>query len=113
MAAGRRCWEEILALYPDADLYSTVEFVPSAQRSFLGGRGVTTSFIQHLPGARRHYRSYLPLMPLAVEQFDLGRYDLIISSSSAVAKGVLTGPDQVHVSYVHTPPRYVWDLQHQ
>lgn len=110
---GEKVLEEILALYPDADLYSTVEFVPSAQRSFLGGREVTTSFIQHLPGARRHYRSYLPLMPLAVEQFDLGRYDLIISSSSAVAKGVLTGPDQVHVSYVHTPPRYVWDLQHQ
>ena len=110
---GEKVLEEVLALYPDADLYSTVEFVPSAQRSFLGGREVTTSFIQHLPGARRHYRSYLPLMPLAVEQFDLSRYDLIISSSSAVAKGVLTGPDQVHVSYVHTPPRYVWDLQHQ
>ena len=110
---GEKVLEEILALYPDADLYSTVEFVPSAQRSFLGGREVATSFIQHLPGARHHYRSYLPLMPLAVEQFDLSRYDLIVSSSSAVAKGVLTGPDQVHVSYVHTPPRYVWDLQHQ
>ena len=63
---GEKVLEEILTLYPDADLYSTVEFVPSEQRGFLGGREVTTSFIQHLPGARHYYRSYLPLMPFAV-----------------------------------------------
>jgi len=66
-----------------------------------------------LPKARSKYRSYLPLMPLAIEQFDLSSYDLVISSSHAVAKGVLTGPDQLHISYVHSPIRYAWNLQHQ
>ncbi len=65
-----------------------------------------------MPFMRKHHRSFLPLMPLAIEQFDLSSYDLIISSNYAVAKGVLTGPDQVHVSYVHSPMRYAWDLQH-
>ncbi|GAA3319087.1 hypothetical protein GCM10020331_024510 [Ectobacillus funiculus] len=62
---------------------------------------------------KKKYRNYLPLMPLAVEQFDLSQYDVIISSSHAVAKGVITGPDQLHISYVHSPIRYAWDLQHQ
>jgi glycosyltransferase involved in cell wall biosynthesis len=74
---------------------------------------VTTSFIQNMPFARKKYRTYLPLMPLAVEQFDLSSYDLVISSSHAVAKGVITGPNQKHISYVHSPMRYAWDLQHQ
>ncbi|MDO7786854.1 glycosyltransferase family 4 protein [Desulforamulus aquiferis] len=74
---------------------------------------VQTSVIQKLPFAKRKYRSYLPLMPLAIEQFDLSAYDVIISSSHAVAKGVLTNPNQVHISYVHSPIRYAWDLQHQ
>jgi hypothetical protein len=64
-------------------------------------------------GIRKHYTSYLPLLMLAVEQIDLSGYDLVISSSHAVAKGVITGPDQIHVSYVHSPMRYAWDLQHQ
>src|SRR5690606_6088354 len=71
------------------------------------------SFIKHLPGTAQHFRSYLLLMPLAVEQFDLSSYELVISSNHAAAKGVLTGPDQLHISYVHTPIRYAWDLQHQ
>jgi len=66
-----------------------------------------------LPKARTRYQQYLPLMPLAIEQLDLSGYDLVISSSHAVAKGVLTGPDQLHISYVHSPIRYAWDLQHQ
>ncbi len=105
--------EELLYLLPGADVFSMVEFLPEDQRAFLGGRTVTTSAIQRLPGARTAYRRYLPLMPLAVEQFDLGAYDLVVSSSYAVAKGVITGPDQVHVSYVHSPMRYAWDLQHE
>jgi glycosyltransferase involved in cell wall biosynthesis len=71
------------------------------------------SFLQRLPGIARNHRIYLPLMPIAIEQFDLGGYDLVLSSSYAVAKGVLTGPDQLHLSYVHSPMRYAWDLQHQ
>lgn len=104
---------EILALYPEATLFVVCDFLPEAQRQFLKEREVITSFIQKFPGARRHYRSLLPLMPLAVEQFDLSAYDLIISSSHAVAKGVITGPEQLHVAYVHSPMRYAWDLQHQ
>ena len=112
-AGAERVLEQILKLYPQADVYSLVDFLPDGQRGFLGGRYVKTSFIQKLPLARKKYRQYLPLMPLAVEQFDLSSYDLVISSSHAVAKGVITGPDQVHVTYVHTPIRYAWDMQHQ
>jgi glycosyltransferase involved in cell wall biosynthesis len=112
-AGAERVLEQILAVLPEADLFSMVEFVPPGERAFLGGRPVRTSFIQRLPGARRRYRGYLPLMPLAVEQFDLSGYDLVVSSSYAVAKGVITGPDQLHLCYCHSPIRYAWDLQHQ
>lgn len=112
-SGSERVVEQILRCYPQADLYSVVDFLEEHERGFLGGRKARTSFIQKLPGARKHFRRYLPLMPLAVEQFDLRDYDLIISSAHAVAKGVITGPDQVHVSYVHSPMRYAWDLQHE
>jgi glycosyltransferase involved in cell wall biosynthesis len=112
-AGAERVLEQILAVYPEADLFTLVDFLPEEERHFIGGRQPRTSFIQHLPGARRHYRSYLPLMPLAVEQFDLSAYDLVISSSYAVAKGVLTGPRQLHLCVCYSPMRYAWDLQHQ
>lgn len=112
-AGSERVIEQLLAIWPDADLFALVDFLPDAERGFLGGRRVNTSFIQRLPLARRHFRKYLGLMPMAVEQFDLAGYDLVISSSHAVAKGVLTGPGQLHVSYVHSPMRYAWDLQAQ
>lgn len=112
-AGAERVLEQMLLLFPEADLFSLIDFVPEAQRGFLQKKNVKTSFIQRLPFAKKKYRQYLPLMPLAVEQFDLSGYDLVISSSHAVAKGVLTGPDQLHISYVHSPIRYAWDLQHQ
>lgn len=112
-AGAEKVLEQLIALYPDADLFSVVDFLPGDQRHFIRGKPVRTSFIQKLPFARTKYRQYLGLMPLAVEQFDLSGYDLVISSSHAVAKGVITGPDQLHVSYVHTPIRYAWDMQHQ
>lgn len=112
-AGAERVLEQIISLYPEADLFSMVDFLPVEQRGFIKNKPVKTSIIQGLPFAKTKYRHYLPLMPLAVEQFDLSRYDLVISSSHAVAKGVLTGPDQLHISYVHTPIRYAWDLQHQ
>lgn len=112
-AGAERVLEQLLQLYPGADLFSTVDFVPLTSRDFLHGKSVKTSFIQHLPFAKTHYRSYLPLMPLAIEQFDLSSYDLVISSSHAVAKGVLTGPDQRHICLCYSPMRYAWDLQHQ
>lgn len=110
---AERVLQQILDCYPEADLFSLVDFLPDSQRWFLQGKTAKTSFIQKLPKARRYYRHYLPLMPLAIEQFDLSGYDLVLSSSYAVAKGVLTGPDTLHVSYVHSPIRYAWDLQHQ
>ncbi|MPW19852.1 glycosyltransferase [Paraburkholderia sp. CNPSo 3157] len=103
--------QQIIECFPDADLFSLVDFLED--RSVVRGKSVQTSFVQKLPFARRRYRGYLPLMPLAIEQFDLTAYDLVITSSYAVAKGVLVGPDQTHVSYVHSPIRYAWDLQHQ
>lgn len=112
-AGSERVLEQILKIWPQADLFSVVDFFPDAQRGALQGKRATTTFIQKLPRARKSFRSYLPLMPLAVEQLDLSAYDLVISSSHAVAKGVITGPGQLHVSYVHSPIRYAWDLQHQ
>lgn len=112
-AGSERVLEQILRCFPQADLFSLADFLPQDQRGFIQDKPVQTSFIQRLPKARTAYRSYLPLMPLAVEQFDLRGYDVVISSSHAVAKGVLTGPDQLHLSYVHTPIRYAWDLQPQ
>ncbi|KAA1000555.1 glycosyltransferase family 4 protein [Paraburkholderia panacisoli] len=102
---------QIIECFPEADLFSLVDFLED--RKLLGGRPVKTSFIQSLPFARRRYRAYLPLMPLAVRLFDLSDYNLIISSSSAVAKGVLVGPGKTHVSYVHGPLRCAWDQQHE
>jgi glycosyltransferase involved in cell wall biosynthesis len=112
-AGSESVLEQLLLCFPDADLFAVVDFMKPKDRRFLKGRKVTTSFIQRLPAAKRLFRTYLGLMPLAIEQFDMAGYDLIISSSHAVAKGVLTGPDQIHISYVHSPMRYIWDLQHQ
>lgn len=112
-AGSERVVEQMLACFPEADLYALCDFLPDNQRGFLGGKVPTTSFIQRLPFARKMFRNYLQLMPLAIEQFDLQGYDLVVSSSHAVAKGVITGPGTKHVSYVHSPMRYAWDLQHQ
>jgi glycosyltransferase involved in cell wall biosynthesis len=112
-AGSERVLEEILSLYPQADVFAVVDFLPSHQRAFLENRAVKVSFIQRLPLARQKFRWYLPLMPFAVEQMDLSAYDLILSSSHAVSKGVLTNSHQLHISYVHTPIRYAWDLQEQ
>lgn len=103
--------EEILCLYPNADIYTLVDFLPEESRGWLKNNKVYVSFIQRLPFAKSKYRNYFPLFPIAIEQFDLSSYDLVISSSYSAAKGVITGPDQAHVSYCHSPARYAWDLQ--
>jgi glycosyltransferase involved in cell wall biosynthesis len=110
---AERVLEQMIRVLPDAELFSLIDFMPESQRGFLGGRLVRTSFLQHLPSVRTRYRHYLPLMPLAIEQFDLSGYDLVVSSSFAVAKGVLTGPDQLHLCMCYSPMRYAWDLQNQ
>ena len=110
---SERVLEQIANSYPMAEVFALVDFMDATTRRFLDDHVVHTSFLQGLPWAERHFRRYLPLMPLAIEQFDLSEYDVVISSSHAVAKGVITGPHQTHVSYVHSPMRYAWDLQHQ
>jgi glycosyltransferase involved in cell wall biosynthesis len=113
-AGSEQVLEQICALYPTAEIYCVVADPEAlSDWAFLQGRIVHTSFIQRLPAAVKRYRNYLLLMPMAIEQFDLSDFDVIISSSHAVAKGVLTGPDQLHISYVHSPMRYAWDLQHR
>src|SRR5262249_17844008 len=98
-AGSERVVEQMLACFPQADLFAVADFMPEHERSFLRNKSVHTSFIQRLPFSRRMFRNYLPLMPIAIQQLDLGAYDLIISSNHAVAKGVITGPDQIHISY--------------
>ncbi|WP_052027005.1 glycosyltransferase [Rhodovulum sp. PH10] len=112
VGGAERVLREILRCYPDADLFTLFDVLAPEDRAKIGYTEAHTSFLQSLPFIASRHRLYLPLMPLAIEQFDLSPYDLVISSSYAVAKGVLTGPDQVHVSYVHSPMRYAWDLQH-
>jgi glycosyltransferase involved in cell wall biosynthesis len=113
LGGGEKVLSAILRCFPNADLYTLFDVLTPGQRAQAGIPASRTSILQRMPGIHRRHRLYLPLMPLAIEQLDLGDYDLVISSSHAVAKGVLTGPDQLHVSYVHSPMRYAWDLQHQ
>jgi UDP-N-acetylmuramyl pentapeptide phosphotransferase/UDP-N-acetylglucosamine-1-phosphate transferase/glycosyltransferase involved in cell wall biosynthesis len=112
-AGAERVLEQIIRVCPHADLFSLFDFLPADQRGFIGGKPVRTSFLQRMPFAKTRHRSYLPLMPLAVEQLDVSAYDLVVSSSYVAAKGVITRPDQLHVSYCHTPVRFAWDLQGQ
>lgn len=112
-AGAERCLEQMLECFPHADLFALIDFVPAQDRAFLKGKVPKTSFLQRLPFAKTKYRAYLPIMPFAIEQFDLSAYDVVLTSSHAVAKGVLTGPDQLHISYTYSPIRYAWDLQFQ
>lgn len=109
---AERVLREILRCYPSADVFTLFDILDAKDREFIGFSKARTSFIQRLPLLHKMHRLYLPLMPLAIEQFDFSDYDLVISSSYAVAKGVITGPDQLHVAYIHSPMRYAWDLQH-
>lgn len=110
---GENVLAEILALYPDADLFALVDFFPQSFRQRIGGKHARTSFLQHIPGARRHFRALLPLFARAVESLDFSGYELIISSSHAVAKNARTSAGQLHVCYCHTPMRYAWDQRQQ
>jgi len=112
-AGAERVLEQIIRCYPQAELFSVVDFIPSGQREFLQKKSVQSTFIQKLPFARVKYRQMLPLMPRAIGRWKLSKYDLILSSSHAVAKGVKTHSDQLHISYIHTPMRYAWDLREQ
>lgn len=111
-AGSEKVVEQVLDVFPEASLYALCNFLRDEDQHFLRGRQVQTSFIQRLPFARKRFRGYLPLMPLAVEQFCFDDYDILLSSSHCVAHGALTRADQLHISYIHSPIRYAWDLQH-
>ncbi len=105
--------EQILTIYPQAEIFTLVDYLSDKEREWLKNHRVHTSFIQKLPFSKTKYRNYFPLFSIAIEQFDMSGFDLVISSSYCVAKGVITGPEQRHVSYCHSPARYAWDLQAQ
>lgn len=113
-AGAEKCIESFTNIWNDFEIYGLIDFLSDTNRDkILKGKYAHTSFVQKLPFAKKKYRNYLPLFPFAIEQFDLSGYDVVLSSSHAVAKGVLTHSNQLHISYVHTPIRYAWDLYHQ
>ena len=111
MRGGERVLEALCRMFPGADIYTHV-LDPAAISPLLASHKIETTFINRLPKAGRWYKSYLPLMPAALEALDLTGYDLIISSEAGPAKGIIPGPNAVHLSYVHSPMRYIWDQYH-
>ncbi len=108
MRGGERCLEALCELFPDADLYTLLHIRGTVSPTIERHR-IKTSFIQSLPWAKRWYRYYLPLFPSAIERFQLEPYDLVLSSSHCVAKGVSPPAGARHLCYIHSPMRYVWD----
>lgn len=113
MGGAEKVFKELYKLYPNADVFTLVYNKEILDKLGIPEHKVTASFIQNLPFAQKRYRNYLPLFTLAIEDFDLSSYDVIISSSYCVAKGVLTHSQQKHFCYCHSPVRYAWDLHHQ
>jgi glycosyltransferase involved in cell wall biosynthesis len=105
---GEKVLEVLAEIFPEAPIY-TLFYFPGSQTAEVEKRDIRTSFLQRMPFLKRHYRWYLPLFPLATELFDLGEYDLVISSSHCTAKGIITRSDALHISYVHSPVRYAWN----
>jgi glycosyltransferase involved in cell wall biosynthesis len=105
---AERVLEAFTELYPQAPIY-TLLYDTEAMQGRFADRIIKTSFLQRLPFAKTRHRLFPPFMPLAIEQFDFSEYDLVISDSSSYAKGILTGPETLHVCYMHTPMRYAWD----
>lgn len=112
MRGGEKVLESLCRLYPDADIYTHI-YEPDKISEVIRRHNVQTTFISKLPFALKKYQSYLPFMPLALEQLDLTDYDLVISSESGPAKGIITNPEAVHICYCHSPMRYVWDMYYE
>jgi glycosyltransferase involved in cell wall biosynthesis len=110
---GERVLEQMIGLYPYSDVFASIDILTDADRAFLHGKQPVTTFAQRWRFVRNHHRQFLLLLMFAMEQLDLSDYELVLSGSASIAKGVLTGPDQLHISYIHSPMRYAWDLQHQ
>ncbi|GAB6283317.1 MAG: glycosyltransferase family 4 protein [Ignavibacterium sp.] len=113
-AGSERCVESFVNIWNESDVYALVDFLNDEDRKqILKGKNAKTTFIQKLPFAKTKHRSYLPFFPLAIEQLDLTKYNIILSSSHSVAKGVLVKSNQLHICYCHTPMRYAWDSYFQ
>lgn len=110
---GEKVLEALVRLFPDADIYTNVYDPAVVAASPLAGKEIRTTFIHRLPFAKRLYQKYLPLMPMALEQLDLSAYDLVISTESGPAKGIIVPPEVAHICYCFTPMRYVWDMYHE
>jgi glycosyltransferase involved in cell wall biosynthesis len=111
MRGGEKVLEALCKIFPQADIFTHV-YAPDAVSDIIREHKITTTFIGSLPAARRLYKRYLPLMPMALEQLDLRGYDLIISSESGPAKGIIPPPGSLHICYCHTPMRYIWNMYH-
>jgi hypothetical protein len=109
-AGAERVLSNLLVLYPDAQLFSLVDFLPASERHAILGKRAKTSPIQNFPLAQKHFRKYLPLLPWAASQLDVRQFDLVISSSHAFAKGARLNPGQPHLCYCYTPMRYAWAM---
>ncbi len=112
LAGAERVLEQLTHVFPGADIYTLFDFLTPEQKKTFGTSKITASYLNKLPRVHKYYRHLLPFCPQAIENFDLSSYDLVVSSSCATAKGVITGPNQTHISYVHSPARYAWDLTH-
>ena len=111
---AEKCVESFTNIWNDFDIFTLVDHLSEKDREkIIKGKKTKTSFIQKLPFSKKLFRHYFSLYPLAVEQFDFSEYDFVLSSSYSVCKGILTRPDQIHISYVYSPVRYAWDLYHQ
>ena len=113
-AGSEKVVESLTNIWKDADIYVLFNFLNEEEQKIVVKNKIPiTSFLQRWGSVRRNHRRFLPIFPYVIEQFDLSKYDLVISSSHAVAKGVLTNSNQLHINYCHTPIRYAWDLTHQ
>lgn len=112
IGGAEKVLQKITEIFPGSDIYTLFDFLTEDQKKIFNGCTITASYLNRLPGVERYYRKLLPLFPGAIESFDLEGYDLVISSSYSVAKGVITSASQMHISYVHSPARYAWDLTH-
>lgn len=113
IGGAERVLEQMVKVLPHADIYTLFNFLSDEQLASLGIRSVSTSALNRWPKVKKYYRNLLPLIPQAIEDFDLSKYDLIVTSSAAFSKGVITGANQLHISYVHSPARYAWEMMHQ
>lgn len=109
-AGSEKVLQAMLEEFPTADLFCVIDFLSPANRAKLQGRKPRTTFLQKVPFIEKYYKYFLLFMPMAIEQYDMSDYDIIISNSHAVAKGIIVGPDQLHICYCYSPMRYAWDL---